>query len=105
MEIKIENDVMTLHGAPPKSVVEMRWQNTLNGRNLIQTVEISEDGSAALPIPPHYGVHYAASIRYGQRIAQFIRNPDGTSLDLATPVEPAVTALFEALNPSSGEEV
>lgn len=54
---------LTLSGAPAGSVVEVRFQNTMNGNNVVNTVEVDGSGNALVGTPRDFGQHMAISAR------------------------------------------
>jgi hypothetical protein len=96
MEIQFTDDGMKLQGAPVNTTGEVRWQNTMNGRNHIQSVETDEYGVAQLEPPVNFGAHFAASTRFGSKISYFTREDKYT---LVTPTTDDVAALLEVIAP------
>jgi hypothetical protein len=51
-----------LNGAPPNSICEVRWQNTMSGGVQIETVDVGAKGSVKLSIL-RYGQHLSPTVR------------------------------------------
>jgi len=67
MQIKADQKdgayILTLSGAPAGSVVEVRFQNTMNGNNSVSTTEVDGNGNSTIPLPRDFGQHMAMSLR------------------------------------------
>jgi hypothetical protein len=87
-----EEGALELLDAPPNSVCELRWQNTMNGKTVVQTVEVGVDGSTRFAPPLNYSEAFALSIRCNGIVSDFTRDPGG--LTLATPKDRAVDKLI-----------
>lgn len=49
--------------APPKSVIELRWQDTISGVTTVDTFEVKSDGTAILGKVVGFGQHCAPTAR------------------------------------------
>lgn len=49
--------------APPKSVIELRWQDTISGVTTVNTFEVKGDGTAIIGKVPGFGQNYAPTAR------------------------------------------
>jgi len=86
---------LTLDGAPPKSVIELRLQNTLNGMSEVQTVTADGSGKALIATPVNFGGSFSLTARLltesnDLQVHDFILTVDGDDLHYTQP-KPTVT--------------
>jgi hypothetical protein len=69
---------LALSGASASSVIELRFQNTMNGITSVQTVDADGSGNAKLTAPFNFGQNFAITARVNDALIPFTIAPDSS---------------------------